>query len=496
VTLGVEGRAEQRSFSGPSHTQMWRGRCRTGSFGGVGDLLAERSNRAQAGSSMLRSLVLILACWYRAGTAQAAESKEGRLELVLNPSFELDSANATFRSNRVDATCRRREEVYAEVHQTEAQLARRTLSARLLPSLRVHWTFEDGDGANITDMSGKGNAHATLKVKEEAQSGEQVVPASWEPSSLAGGSWAVHFRSHTYLEGPSAASVGMSSSGARTIMAWIKLYDGVGNAGIVTYGRSSLSRAFSLRVEGERIALDLRGPRAFGSGDTAVPSNMWSRSTFMVDTWHQVVFTYDGGQTDVSMTAYFDGMQSNQGRPTGAPRTDVDEPIYVHHNFNDDVGTASYFVDEVALFDTALSAVDVGLLYNHGQGLGACFSAAVSLRILACAFLPDSNSCTFSKVAIVMLRRFSPGSGGRWWLSHSPVLQRWRRLEVYAAIGLLWIPGSRCSKRQRALERPRFARGRELRHIARKLCFPSADSPRPDSWANVHTAVPGRSTPQ
>eukprot|EP01043_Picozoa_sp_COSAG02_P012960 COSAG02_NODE_511_length_20858_cov_21.570837_2_plen_348_part_00 len=346
---------------------------------------------------MLRSLVLILTCCASAGSAQAVESKQGRLELVLNPSFELDSANATFRSNRADATCRRREEVYAEVHQTEAQLARRTLSARLLPSLRVHWTFEDGNGANITDMSGKGNAQATLKVKEETQSGEEVVPPSWEPSSLAGGSWAVQFRSNTYLEGPSAASVGMSSSGPRTIMAWIKLYDCVGYAGVVTYGRSSLARGFSMRVDCSEISLAPYTSRPFGNGGSdVVPSNMWSRSTFMVDTWHQVVVTYDGRQTDVSMTAYFDGMQSNQGRPSVAPRTDVDEPIYVHHNFNDDVGTASYFVDEVALFDTALSAADVGLLYNHGQGLGACFFATGSLRILG------SNSYTFSHVAIAV----------------------------------------------------------------------------------------------
>lgn len=320
----------------------------------------------------MRWMVLIaLACCAGIGTAQAPETQSNGSVIVLNPSFEMDEINVTSRSSRVDATCKRREEVYQEVHQTQAQLARRSLAARLLPSLRVHWTFEDGDGTNVTDISGKGNAHATLKVNDDGAA-EEIQPASWESSTLAGGSWAVRFRANTYLEGPTAASVGMSSTGARTVMAWIKLYDGVGGSAIVTYGSQALRHQFYLEVSAGRIHLDLSGTTEFGNnGDTVAPARVWSRSTYMTNTWHQVVVTYDGGQTDTSMTAYFDGVQTNQGRPTQTPLTSVNAPIYVHHDRGQNGGQADFYVDEVALFDTALTPYDVATLYNHGQGLGA-----------------------------------------------------------------------------------------------------------------------------
>ena len=145
-----------------------------------------------------------------------------------------------------------------------------------------------------------------------------------------------------------------------------------GSASIVHYGRGGDSNMFSLRGEGGRFWIDIYSTTEFGNTDT-----IWDGSSHQQDTWHFVAIAYDGGQSGTSMVGYHDGSVSRQGRPERMPHTELGRPIYVNHDEGDNNGNgADYWVDDVAFFDSFVSAEDIAAIWNDGQGMDISLGAA------------------------------------------------------------------------------------------------------------------------
>ncbi|MBN2834984.1 MAG: LamG domain-containing protein, partial [Candidatus Delongbacteria bacterium] len=106
-------------------------------------------------------------------------------------------------------------------------------------------------------------------------------------------------------------------------------------------------------------------------------SSQWSTASpeaVSMNEWHHMAFTYDGSVVKI----YVNGAEKNSYEPTGGSITQTDGNIYIgkpefaNHSF-----TGS--IDEVAIWDNALSGSDILRHYQNGlSGLGYILSPVVS----------------------------------------------------------------------------------------------------------------------
>ena len=82
-----------------------------------------------------------------------------------------------------------------------------------------------------------------------------------------------------------------------------------------------------------------------------------------LNTWHQIVGVYDGS----NLKSYLNGaLKSTSGDITGSTQS-INKPLHIGKQYN-----GSYFagkIDEVAIWDDALSAAEITALYNSRAGL-------------------------------------------------------------------------------------------------------------------------------
>src|SRR3989344_679080 len=164
-----------------------------------------------------------------------------------------------------------------------------------------------------------------------------------------------------------------SGTSARTISTWAKLaVEPTGYMWIAAYGTASASQAFFIGYNADKIYCGGFGNDITYTVDLAP----------YVGKWMQVTCAYDG----TNAALYLNGVQVVA--PTAKTWSLVLNKAYIGRQVND----AEYFngaIDEVMVFNTALSAADVNNLYNFGvvrydvnrsSNNGSSWSNAASLR--------------------------------------------------------------------------------------------------------------------
>jgi len=159
------------------------------------------------------------------------------------------------------------------------------------------------------------------------------------------------------LSGNSSASIQLWIYKTSDPAAGIYLYHGSGDAGSADF-------AYQIyEVNGDDlISFYLKT----NNGSTGVT---FDSDDLTLNTWHQIVGVYDGS----NLKSYLNGtLKGTSGSITGSTQS-INNPLHIGKQYN-----GSYFaglIDEVAIWDDALSAAEITALYNSRAGLVATANA-------------------------------------------------------------------------------------------------------------------------
>mgnify|MGYP003132264885 CR=1 FL=1 len=166
-----------------------------------------------------------------------------------------------------------------------------------------------------------------------------------------------------YVDIPMGGGFGFSGDDSFSIEAWIKP-DQVTAQIIVAFGSDTSSSP-----EGKRVAMYITNAGkltlAFWGND------VYKNTTLLaVDTWYHLVVTYAGGnRTSANCGLYIDGTALSS--LTGGTASALDLSDMDFCRIGADMTPAQYFkgaVDEVKIYNKALSATEVSKNYKHGKG--------------------------------------------------------------------------------------------------------------------------------
>ena len=226
-----------------------------------------------------------------------------------------------------------------------------------------YWNFEDGPGSSVvTDASGNGHDGRII--------GSRTGPSKYPASSLAGGSYAQSFQGDVSdtvrMEGNAWLPMHRSP---RTLTWWVKGYDGDGS--LLGWGTKDGCRGYYIGGRGagqQRVGFDLYSCDGDIEGHDSNYLCERGCQPRGEQTWRMFALTYDGNMHRV----YVNGRASWSGTSS---RMNTDGGVFSIGGFlgnNGDGGPGGpprVQLDEVALFDAALSADDIEAIYNDGEGL-------------------------------------------------------------------------------------------------------------------------------
>jgi len=229
-----------------------------------------------------------------------------------------------------------------------------SFAADLGEGLVLHYTFDADAGTTVLDSSGSGNDGTAVNLDYEA--------------SFSG--LAPRFRSRNTYVVSDAEGVDVTGWTRLTCAAWVKIYQRESyQYGVIAetgHPDSSGFTGFALWYGGG-VTLP-RFQVRFGSGSSEygrVDTDGWRPD---LNTWYHIVGVYDGEQVHY----YVDGVEKNSSTvPVGF----VDSPLWeaaggkleigrMAHNPGWDNTHVNGWVDEVRLYDRALSAAEVLALYQ------------------------------------------------------------------------------------------------------------------------------------
>ncbi len=198
------------------------------------------------------------------------------------------------------------------------------------------WLFDDGAGNSAEDSSGKGHEGT-------------INGASWtdgkfgEALEFDGGDW-------VSIESTSDLQIGE----AYTLMAWFYATD-IGNFRAIISKHLEYLMRINGPGESNVIATFVRINDSWEPRATAgVPDT---------ETWIHYAVTFDSNENTNNLLIYVDGEQAGMSSRTGASAP-TQNPVAIGR-----WDTGSYFVgiiDEVAIFNTALSGEDINTIKDHG----------------------------------------------------------------------------------------------------------------------------------
>jgi len=153
-----------------------------------------------------------------------------------------------------------------------------------------------------------------------------------------------------------------STDSAFSISAWIKPDDSEKFRIVFKYNATQSLREYYFQIAGgQQLQVGLYDASNLGSlarnGVTTIPENVWSH----------VAMTYNGNGSNTDIRIYLNGSPDNgstAGSGTYTAMNNTSEPLLIGEF---DGGTsADGEIDEVAIFNTGLSAVDITNIYNGG----------------------------------------------------------------------------------------------------------------------------------
>jgi len=222
------------------------------------------------------------------------------------------------------------------------------------------WHFTDGTGSTASDASGNGN------------NGTLTNGPIWTSSGKFGNALAFD-GVDDYVQKTSPSSIPTGNT-ARTVEAWIYINGETGKyQPIVSYGSpGNNNQAFSLEFGGDSSQPSYKKLIIIGWNN-----DFWGVQTLNFNQWYHVAVTHDGtivklyvdGVLDNSTTKTYNTVMNANGLRIGAS-ANPDADAW-HKYFNGKI-------DEVAIWNRALSADEVLELYKRSQYYAAGSSAIAS----------------------------------------------------------------------------------------------------------------------
>ena len=205
----------------------------------------------------------------------------------------------------------------------------------LTSGLVSHWSLDDATGCIAADGVGGNSLTLGPACPTDAPSFVDGVSGTGLDFTAAGHEVSV------------ASPSGTSGVTALTLSAWVRHPSTAGNFRALIDQRDSGADGFDLYLDpGSRLFARFNSATATGS------------STVADGIWHHVVAVYDGASTKL----YVDGeLEANVA--TSAGGIDTTAALFLGHHFASDDYTAQGQLDEVRIFDRALSTLEVVGLY-------------------------------------------------------------------------------------------------------------------------------------
>lgn len=204
-----------------------------------------------------------------------------------------------------------------------------------------HWTFDGSDisGTRAKDRSGNVN-HGTL-----TNGPIQAIGRIGQGLQLDG--------SDDYVNVPDMPSV--SITGNFTLAAWIKLRAIGTQYSIIEKYDTGSTEGYILRVSsGNKLQTYTL--------DNSTSTSLTGTRTLSANVWYHVVATYDGA----NLRTYIDGTLDNTGADTRNP-TDGEDTLKIGARGNDAGTPLNGSIDDVRIYNRALSAGEIQRLYQQSQ---------------------------------------------------------------------------------------------------------------------------------
>ncbi len=143
---------------------------------------------------------------------------------------------------------------------------------------------------------------------------------------------------------------------AFTVSAWVKQDTaGDSNSDMVVVGKESGSKGYLLRTGGRKVEVSV--------GDGSSWHTLTASSTFSLGTWHHIAATLENNVLKVYLDGYLDGMADQGSSTVIATSTSL---IAIGNSPADSSRAFDGTLDEVAVFNSALTADDILNMYIRG----------------------------------------------------------------------------------------------------------------------------------
>jgi hypothetical protein len=205
-----------------------------------------------------------------------------------------------------------------------------------------HWALNEGSGSLAFDSSRYGNL-GTWQGTAGGTSGYY--------SAGKVGQWAGNFNdSNNYITIPNSNS--LEVSGAISLAAWV-YPKAFGTYQTIIIKGTYLIRDYSLYLPTLTSSISL----ALGGGSN--PGSLTISTSWVVDAWNHLVVTVNGTQIII----YLNGVAVNTTASTVVATTSTN-PTYIGEDANDSAYYMNGYLNDVRVYNRALSAAEVQILYN------------------------------------------------------------------------------------------------------------------------------------
>jgi predicted alpha-1,2-mannosidase len=225
--------------------------------------------------------------------------------------------------------------------------------------LEAHWAFDEGSGTTTANSAPDAiNNTGTLVNGTSWVSPGKIGPAALNFSDS----------SHPYVEVPDAAD--LDPTNGLTVSAWVYPLDWNGNHRIVEKGNNANGlnygdNQYRLTAESNVLKFELYLDTANGFSAVDVTAALPS-----VNAWHFIAGTWDGTNLNLYVDNVLVATNSNAigTLPAYGSTADAPGPLFIGNKNDSDGNSGDAFngnIDDVRIYNRAITAAEVAILYNQ-----------------------------------------------------------------------------------------------------------------------------------
>ena len=207
-------------------------------------------------------------------------------------------------------------------------------------SLVGYWKFDEGSGTNVSDSSGNGNTGTW----------QGTLGSQWTTGKV--GSGAGNFNGTSNYISISNQNGFASGDNHSSAFAWIK----------TSLTSSEVVHWYGVYANTEVRSLIINYPSAGQVSFVTIQNDVSITPAVNVDdnTWHYIGYVYNGNK---SVTFYVDGV-SYSASTAGALNTTIGGSHIIGRDGNSNVAYFNGLIDDVRIYNRALSAAEISAMYN------------------------------------------------------------------------------------------------------------------------------------